>query len=99
MDEEVKENFIVISETPLSFALYSVSTKNSPMIVYEIPKVSPLKIELYSVTGRHILTIEKGVKQPGKYFINLSVLGIPKGVYFVCMETPEFKEIKKTIIY
>ncbi len=97
-DEETKEDFIVISDTPIAFALFSFM-KEKPLVVYDIPKISQVRIELYSVSGRHIRTIEKGIKNPGRYYIDLCSLGLSKGVYFVRLSSPAFTDVKKVVVY
>ncbi len=97
-DEVVKEDFIEVSDIPLQFALYTV-TQEKPMVFYDIPKTSPVRIEMYSTTGRHIMTIENTVKTPGRYYLNIEKLCIPKGVYFVKLHASNFVDVKKVVIY
>ncbi len=93
-DEVIKEKLIKVSTTPLNFALYSLTGKKS-MIVYDIPKVSHVRIDIYSSIGTHLATIEDCTKRPGRYYIDIEKLEIPSGVYFIRLSAPEYEKIIK----
>jgi len=59
------------------------------MLSYELPKRTEMKIQLYDVSGRLIKTHMDGMLEPGDYVSHISLTGVPAGVYYARLWTPE----------
>jgi len=59
--------------------------KNKTMVEYDLHEYSKIKLELYNMLGQWVCNIEEDQKEAGTYQteVNLSALGLEKGVYFV----------------
>ncbi len=63
----------------------------------QIPNKMPVRISVYDVMGRYIETVADAVLSPGYYTIPWSNTGIASGVYFLRVETDQYKKTKKII--
>ena len=69
----------------------------STTINYTLAKDTEVKLSLYSVTGQRVVELMKQ-KQPTGYYtihLNMNSYGLPSGVYFYQLNTPEFQAVKK----
>jgi hypothetical protein len=56
------------------------------LVNYEITNTGTVTMEVYDMTGRKLMDINEGFKNPGKYSILLNASGLSKGVYFYCLK-------------
>jgi photosystem II stability/assembly factor-like uncharacterized protein len=90
-----------MNEIPGNYALH----QNFPnpfnpatVIRYEIPEQSYVKLTVYNVIGKEIVTLVNEVKQAGNYEAVFDGTDLPSGVYFYTLKSGEFKETKKMIL-
>ena len=58
-------------------------------IPYEVHKRTKMSLDLYDINGRHIMNLEKGFKESGKYIEDLNASNLSSGQYIVRFRTPE----------
>ena len=71
---------------------YSISNAPNPFnnmttIKYEIAQRQKISLAIYDLTGRHITTLVKGVKEAGQYQINWNAKKLASGVYICILST------------
>jgi hypothetical protein len=67
-------------------------------IGFEIPRSGVVKIDVYDVLGKHIITLLNDRLNPGKYETVWNADKMPSGVYYYSIEVNDFKENKKMIL-
>jgi hypothetical protein len=70
------------------------------IIDFYIPKEGEIKIKVFDITGREIITVLEETKYRGHYKVELDLNGMPTGVYFYRVEYiyEENKKIYRSII-
>ena len=72
----------IVSSGPLSFALRGANpVRGVATFVFNLPRPSPVTLEVFDVTGRRIAELADGVMEPGEHTARWSAPGAP-GVYF-----------------
>jgi glucuronoarabinoxylan endo-1,4-beta-xylanase len=66
-------------------------------IEYSIEEATFVKLAVYDVSGREIMTLVEEVKPAGKYTVNIDAKGLSQGVYIYRLETGG-KSIQKKMI-
>ncbi|MBS1518938.1 MAG: T9SS type A sorting domain-containing protein [Bacteroidetes bacterium] len=97
------DNFTVISETtiPDSYELsqnYPNPFNPSTHIKYQIPKDGKVKLIIYNVLGKEILTLVDKFQQAGRYEINFNAVNLSSGIYFYRFESGDFTDLKRMIL-
>ncbi|MDZ7717799.1 MAG: T9SS type A sorting domain-containing protein [Balneolaceae bacterium] len=64
-------------------------------IRYDLPSDQHVKIDLYSIDGRHIATLEDREADSGRHHVDVDVSGLATGIYLYRLLTDDFSEIKK----
>lgn len=67
-------------------------------IRYNLPSDQHVKIDLYSIDGRHISTLEDREAESGRHSIDVDVRGLASGIYLYRLVSNEFSDIKKMSI-
>ncbi|MBV6478851.1 MAG: hypothetical protein HGGPFJEG_01608 [Ignavibacteria bacterium] len=67
-------------------------------IKYSLPKQSVVKIKIYDMLGKEVMTLVNGQLNAGSYEATFSGVNLSSGVYFYKMETPEFTDIKRMVL-
>jgi CotH kinase protein/Lamin Tail Domain/Chitobiase/beta-hexosaminidase C-terminal domain/Secretion system C-terminal sorting domain len=72
-------------------------------IQYSIPIVVAshdlaVKLKVYDVLGREIITLVNEIKQPGNYEVNFDAKNLASGLYFYTINAGEFRDVKKMIL-
>ncbi|MBN2543821.1 T9SS type A sorting domain-containing protein [bacterium] len=94
------------AEKPLTYSLgipYPNPSNISTYIEYSIPEKTPVKMEIYNILGKKIVTLLDDVVTPGKHKtlwdgIDQNGKEIPSGIYFYRFETQKFKKFRKVLI-
>jgi len=74
-----------IKEQPHFFKLnqnYPNPFSMSTTIEYSISKADFVKLEIFDVIGREIVTLNEGKKQAGKHTVRFEAEGLVPGIYF-----------------
>lgn len=91
VNSSVPENYYLLQNYPNP---YNSSTK----IKFGISKKSNVKISVYDIQGKHILTILNEMLSPGNYEIPLNTTTLSTGVYYYSLELDFAREIKKMVL-
>jgi subtilisin family serine protease len=95
-----------VSEIPENFNLY----QNFPnpfnpdtKIIFEIPSHSVkdgvrVKLKIYDVLGKEIITLVDENKSSGRYEINFNAADLPSGVYFYKLSAGVYSSVKKMML-
>ncbi len=70
----------------------------SCVIQYTIPQASRVKLGVYDVSGRKVLTLVDREAKPGIYRRTLDVSSLSSGIYFIYLEAGADKACEKVII-
>jgi len=101
---EYSEVVEVTNPAPTEFVLeqnYPNPFNPSTKIRYEIPGQADKKLvvlKLYDVIGNEIATLEKEVKEAGRYEVELNATNLPSGIYFYRLSAGSFTDTKKMIL-
>ena len=68
------------------------------LINYKIPEQNYVKLTVYNVIGKEIVTLVNEVKQAGNYEATFDGTDLPSGVYFCTLKAGEFTETKKMLM-
>lgn len=64
-------------------------------IRFDIPEKQHVKIQLYSITGQHIVTLVENNFEAGRHAIDVDVSSLASGVYLYKLDSDQFSETKK----
>jgi hypothetical protein len=67
-------------------------------INYSLPKQSNVKIKVYNILGKEILTLVNENKPQGNYSVEFNANNLSSGVYFYILSTGQFTQVKKMIL-
>jgi Peptidase family M1 domain len=68
-------------------------------IKYQLPIHGYVILRVFDILGREVATLVNGMKQPGKYTVQFNGTGLASGVYFYKLETVDFVDVKKFILF
>jgi hypothetical protein len=68
------------------------------LIKYSLPKASDVKIAVYDILGREIVTLIDEQQQPGKYEVKWDASNVSSGIYFYQLKTRDYIATKKMIL-
>ena len=89
------------TELPKVFSLsqnYPNPFNPATSIKYSVPKQSLVKLIIYDVIGREVVTLVNEVKTPGNYSVSFDASTYSSGVYFYRMEAGDFTDVKKMVL-
>ena len=77
-----------------------MSAPNAPVqtIQYSIPATAQVHISVYSVTGRLVKELVRGIEPEGTHSVSWDASNTPSGMYFYRFETADHQETVKSII-
>jgi hypothetical protein len=67
-------------------------------IAYNLPSTERITAKVYNTLGQTVTTLIDGVQQSGKHELQWNAAGLPRGVYFLKLETENAAVTKKVII-
>ena len=91
------EDFATSSLNDVSLLVHPNPVASAATITYVLPKTDKLHINLYSIDGQLLQTLFKGTKDTGMHLIELQVAGLPRGMYFLSLETGENRVVRKVV--
>ncbi|WP_457652289.1 FlgD immunoglobulin-like domain containing protein, partial [Rhodocaloribacter sp.] len=92
-----------IDETPQTFALeqnYPNPFNPQTRIVFALPEASSVRLTVYDVLGREVVTLAAGRREAGRYAVtwngrNAAGSAVPSGVYLYRIEAGSFVETRQ----
>jgi hypothetical protein len=102
----VRQGIIGINEPPISFIpsvfkLYqNYPNPFNPItkIKFDIPKISDVKIKIFDLLGREVITLVNEKMNTGSYEREFDASDFSSGVYFYKIEADNFNEVKKMVL-
>jgi len=85
-------------EVPVSFKLeqnYPNPFNPVTKIGYSLPKISDVKITVYNVLGKEIVSFYNEQQAPGNHFVLFNANSLTTGVYYYKIQAGSFTEVKK----
>ena len=79
----------VRSSADVSLTALPNPASSEVLVRYSLPSAGAIKIDLYSMLGEHIATLDEGVRSAGTHTISQSVEGIAQGVYSCRLQTEQ----------
>ena len=67
-------------------------------ISYLLACPSPVQLSVYGVSGQKVATLINDYKNAGIHSVRFNGGGLPSGVYFYCIETPDFTRTGKMLL-
>jgi len=64
-------------------------------IRYDLPSKKHVKMDLYTIDGRHVATLEDREAEPGRHHVDVDVSGLATGLYLYRFLADEYSEVKK----
>ena len=91
---------------PTEFALHNnYPNPFNPVtnILYDIPEVSDVTLEIYNVMGQRVRTLVEGSHEPGRYQITWNATndfgqGLSSGMYIYRIQAGDFVSVKKLVL-
>jgi hypothetical protein len=68
------------------------------LIKYSLPKISNVKLAVYDILGREIVTLIDEQQQPGKYEVKWDATYFSSGIYFYQLKAGDFIDTKKMVL-
>ena len=68
------------------------------VISYQLPVISHVKLGIYDILGRKIVTLVNEEKQPGNYEVEFNASKLASGIYFYKITAGNFSETKKLVL-
>ncbi len=90
-----------LSDLPAEYFLnqnYPNPFNPTTTIEFSIGRTSMVKLKVYDIIGKEVLTLINENKRPGSYKFDFNADGLSSGVYIYRLETNEFIDSKKLII-
>ena len=87
-------------KVPLQWAL-SVSpnpARGQISVLYDVPRQSRVSVGVYDAGGRLVRSLSEGNVSPGRYKVKLPSDVLPAGIYFLRLDTPGFRSVKKAVV-
>lgn len=67
-------------------------------IKYALPKASVVKMVVYDLTGREVMTLVNETKQAGNYTVKFDGSNLASGVYFYKLTAGDFSDVRKMVL-
>ena len=67
-------------------------------IKYRVPEKASVELSIFDSIGRHLKTINEGVKNPGSYNVRFNGANLSSGIYFYKIQAGGFSETKKMML-
>ncbi|MBA3899521.1 MAG: T9SS type A sorting domain-containing protein [Bacteroidetes bacterium] len=67
-------------------------------IRYELGNTTNVSLQIMDLSGKTVLSINEGVKNPGAYTINVNTTSLDNGIYFYTLVTKEGRKTQKLVV-
>jgi len=96
-----EQNIEEIKSLPENYQLYqNFPNPFNPVtnIKYDIIGVQDVRITIYDILGREVVTLVNEQQQPGSYTVNWNASTVSSGIYFYQLKTKDYVDTKKMIL-
>ena len=90
-----------VETIPTKFSLsqnYPNPFNPSTVIQYQLPTVSIVRLKVFDLLGREMVTLVNEKKSPGSYQVMWKAAGLVSGVYFYSLQAGSFVDTKKLLL-
>lgn len=98
VNKEREKPIISIPDEYRLFQNYPNPFNSGTKIKFMIPKTENVKLRLYDITGREVVTLVNEVKTPGEYEVLLKSDNLASGIYFYQLVAGNFISTKKCVL-
>ena len=67
-------------------------------IHFELPQDNAVRLVVYDLLGRQVMTLVNEFKKAGRYDVVLDAATLASGVYFYRLQTGAFNDVKKLLV-
>jgi len=79
--------------------LLRINTERGNMVVsYTMQSVGLVELNVYSISGKLIASLARGLRNAGNYFVVLEKGALPAGMYVVRFKTEKYQEYRAVLI-
>jgi hypothetical protein len=68
------------------------------VINYQLPIACDVRLKVYNVLGKEVMTLVSGRQEAGVYNVTLNAAQLSSGVYFYRLQAGSFVETKKMML-
>jgi carboxypeptidase T len=86
---------------PMAFILqqnYPNPFNPTTTLGFSLPRVSPVRLVLYDMLGRELVTLAEGIRHAGSYEVVVNASGLASGVYFCRMTADGFSAVRRLVV-
>lgn len=95
---DVKDIRIILPEQYYLFQNYPNPFNSNTIIKYQLPVQGYVRLNIYDILGRKIMTLVEGSKEAGSYQIDFDGGDLSSGIYLYQIETSSYTNTKKFIL-
>ncbi len=94
----LREHPGVIARSPRLVNIYPNPFNPTTRIVYELPRSSEVRLELFNLLGQRMATLFSGKQSAGRHVLDFRAdPQLPGGIYFLRLSNGEFQVVRKMI--
>ena len=86
---------------PAEFALrqnYPNPFNPSTTIAFDVPRRTAIRLAVFDLLGRRVMTLVDGVYNPGSYHVSADFTGKASGIYLYRLEAADFYLVRKMVV-
>jgi hypothetical protein len=83
---------------PWSLSVSPNPARGAFSVCYGVPRQSRVSVGVYDAGGRLVRSLCDGDVAPGRYEVRLPFGVLPAGIYFLRLDTPGFRVVKKAVV-
>lgn len=76
------------------FQNYPNPFNTETMFRFNLPEAGSVKLDIYTILGKHVATIFNGYRSPGIYNVNYNGSSLSPGVYVYKIQTKQYQDVK-----
>ena len=73
-------------------------TRGAFWVRYDVPRQTRVSLGVYDAGGRYVWALREGEVAPGRYEVRLPSGTLPAGIYFLRLDAPGFRSVKKAVV-
>jgi len=68
------------------------------VICYQIPKTTPVRLEVFDVLGKKVSTLVNNLQAAGSHSVEFNAEHLPSGIYYYRLQTETFTSVKQMLL-